>query len=1143
MDRTSIFRFLFFGGGLWGGFRGGLLSVFWGLILTACGGGGGGGGGDGGGDKKPETVAENIPDDIDFSERKIAMARDLRDDPYRLPYGDKYRAEWGLDYGRSYAKDSDGEYKVTYRFYDLSDVDKNNSVLNAYTLYDSVFRRSGEYETVKGKAWLEGMFESSFSEYMSVSGLKIVEEEETDSSKKVAKISYFIGDYNGGLLGYSGYPANSRGILDKDLVDEKYAYEGSALKELIIHELGHGLGLRHPFKGSSYASSERTEFEGFEVSTAYTAVAYADMPYSIYFDGTNEQIRYRDNLGLYDIAVLQRKYGANKDYNSGDTDYGVEYFEKHWIQKVIWDGGGHDTIDLSGFSFSYLEGYASKTSKALPTPRHELDLESGHFGSVGIIDKGFLPKGGLFRGYDNFVIAYGVVIENAIGGDGADILKGNGANNSLSGRGGDDVLQGRGGNDVLTGGSGDDRIIGGSGDDEAVYSAGSKVYSLGDDMWLVIDGGWVDVIKQVENIRIGSKTYSLDVATTASDSDIERLSYVVVDDGATFKGKIDKVGDVDWVKVWMRGFGAEKKGPAWNFTISGSGKIEGLYDSREGTGISVSDFSKVSVDESGAYYLKIVEGDSGVGEYTLTADEDKSLPDLEILGSDFLAEKFYARSFIYLDMKVKNGGAGYSSAGYVKAYLSSDDKWDSKDEYLGYKTFDLLKPQEDFSIITGFGLPDYLRAGEYYLILKIDTDKAIAESSEDNNAHVQKITVGEVDDGDRDIGILKGEQRISDWVRNEDSDEEIDTDKDVYKFSLESESEVGFFIDRAVEAFTVRLKVVLYKLNGDGTRGEVLDPPDVVGEEYGQNYKSGNSLYNGMYQGVGAGDYEIEVSRIGKDNQLGYEMSLFAVETDDKARNDDFKGSSDTEGVVKVMGNVRGFIEKGNDEDWFAMELEAGKTYSLSMKGQGYGRGSLWDPEIKGIVDKDSKDLSGLSIEKQRHTKDSEVNEFSVSETGKYYVKVGSGDGKIGSYSLSLYDQDAGTKFLPLRTLNSIPDLVVKEGDTENKVVDLKNVFHHYWYAVDGERDIFTLSRLGSEKTIPSWLEFDNKTGRIEVVTAEAKLTGGLYRFQLLYEFQPDGEETVSGVDYFDIDVRGSSSSWWNDGDDKISFWDYEGLL
>lgn len=73
-------------------------------------------------------------------------------------------------------------------------------------------------------------------------------------------------------------------------------------------------------------------------------------------------------------------------------------------------------------------------------------------------------------GTDFLSIAAGSVIENAMAGDGNDILTGNAVNNELYGMRGNDSLDGAGGNDILVGGEGDDLLNGGLGYDTAVFS-------------------------------------------------------------------------------------------------------------------------------------------------------------------------------------------------------------------------------------------------------------------------------------------------------------------------------------------------------------------------------------------------------------------------------------------------------------------------------------------------------------------------------------------------------------------------------------------------------------------------------------------------------------------------------------------------
>ena len=57
---------------------------------------------------------------------------------------------------------------------------------------------------------------------------------------------------------------------------------------------------------------------------------------------------------------------------------------------------------------------------------------------------------------------------------------------------------------------------------------------------------------------------------------------------------------------------------------------------------------------------------------------------------------------------------------------------------------------------------------------------------------------------------------------------------------------------------------------------------------------------------------------------------------------DDFRDDTDTTGTVEVGGSVTGEIEAQGDQDWFAVTLEAGKTYQIDMEGSPTGRRERW---------------------------------------------------------------------------------------------------------------------------------------------------------------------------------------------------------
>jgi serralysin len=208
---------------------------------------------------------------------------------------------------------------------------------------------------------------------------------------------------------------------------------------LLAHELGHVLGLSHPGDYRNSPNTYYTSAEYAQDSHQYTVMSYFWPSATGAVWGSNAATGYM----VHDIATLQRMYGANMATRAGDTVYGFnsnaggiyDFAVSPERILAIWDGGGDDTLDLSGFASPSL-----------------IDINEGGFSDVDGFRK-------------NISIAYGVTIENAVGGAGSDQLIGNGAGNRLIGGGGDDRIDGAGGADLLFGNAGADTLSGGEGDD------------------------------------------------------------------------------------------------------------------------------------------------------------------------------------------------------------------------------------------------------------------------------------------------------------------------------------------------------------------------------------------------------------------------------------------------------------------------------------------------------------------------------------------------------------------------------------------------------------------------------------------------------------------------------------------------------
>lgn len=251
-----------------------------------------------------------------------------------------------------------------------------------------------------------------------------------------------------------------------------------------LHEMGHALGLSHPFGGS---------VSGDVLPVAEDSYNNSLMSYTAWAGYSGSYVNFNPTTPMrYDIAAIQYLYGANTSYHAGDDTY--DYHQGQSYYQTLWDGGGNDTIRWDG-----------------STQGATIDLRPGHWSDLGNPLQFFEGSGKPLATVDMDVAIYDTVtIENASGGAAADTLIGNAVANLLSGSGG---------NDTLLGNQGSDTLDGGAGIDVAQYNGQRRDYTLGRSAGALTvtdqkgtDGA--DLLNSVERLHFSDGWWAMDMGVT-----------------------------------------------------------------------------------------------------------------------------------------------------------------------------------------------------------------------------------------------------------------------------------------------------------------------------------------------------------------------------------------------------------------------------------------------------------------------------------------------------------------------------------------------------------------------------------------------------------------------------------------------------
>ena len=331
---------------------------------------------------------------------------------------------------------------------------------------------------------------------------------------------------------------------------------GSNSFHIVLHEIGHALGLKHPHDGglAGYTTYQAAGLDEYD-SGYLTLMSYAPTSHVWNFGWATTPLP-------LDIIAAQAIYGANTTTNAGNTSY---VLSEDGLLRTLYDVSGNDTLDASTINHGVT-----------------LKLVQGNWTSLDTLSTVY--------------IALGTTIENAIGTSWDDVIYGEGGPNSLSGLDGNDTIEAMAGDDLVFAGAGNDTLFGGSGFDHAYFTGNRSNFTQSKvgEVTIFADNLGLEGTDQLTSIERAYFTdYSVNLTVKSksavsniASSDLQQLQELYV---AFF----NRVPDADGLEYWIGQF-------------NGGQSIDQIAESFYNSGIAFSELTGISAGMTNTSFINVV---------------------------------------------------------------------------------------------------------------------------------------------------------------------------------------------------------------------------------------------------------------------------------------------------------------------------------------------------------------------------------------------------------------------------------------------------------------------------------------------------------------------------------------------------------
>ena len=499
-----------------------------------------------------------------------------------------------------------------------------------------------------------------------------------------------------------------------------------------------------------------------------------------------------------------------------------------------------------------------------------------------------------------------------------------------------------------------------------------------------------------ETAQAQDEAASVSEGDTDLPTDVTTPGRVVVGGSAT--GNIGRNSDRDWFAVELeagKSYRIDQKG-SW----TGDGTLEhtylrGIYNEDGdryagttdwGSGVGVNSYVYFTPDEDATYYVSAGAYGGWRGTYTLAVSEtpaddyaaDATTTGTVVVGGsatgtiepagdrDWFAVTLEAGKLYRFDLKGVSTGDGTLDAPYLRGiYDANGDQHEGTTDWGGGENHNsrvYFRPDEGATYYVSAG-GDSNDVGTYTLAVSDATDD-YADAYADDSTTTGRVVVG---------GSATGTI-------------EYNGDRDWFAVTLEAGTLYRFDLEaRTTGPSTLRNPYLrgIYDANG-----ELID---------GTTNNNGGESYDSRVYFTPDEDATYYVSAGGYSNRTG----TYTLRVSENPA-DDYAADATTTGTVVVGGSATGNVGYYGDRDWFAVTLEAGKTYQFDLEGTWSWSGTLYDPYLRGIYDAGGNRIDGTTNDDGGRVRNSRVT-FTPNEDATYYVSAGSDRDYSGTYYTGTY--------------------------------------------------------------------------------------------------------------------------------------------